>query len=1009
MKRKPSAAFHVQVGWKVLRVGHERDGYGEIAGYPDKHDQIEVHYHTSPVRKLSVTAPIVELRRPAELPAQTRVYHRDGKVYRNGRILDREPKDDADHSKAYRVQFPNQDVRTLLETDFHVRSNLPTDDPVGTMIDLAHETPFFFENRSAFVREYVRQLREAGGMTGLLSARIELFPHQVEVVRRVLQDPEIRYLLADEVGLGKTIEAGVVLRQMRLDAPEARIGVFVPEPLVTQWRDELRDRLDLTGVDIFPHDHFQHHRLPAFDVVAIDEAHKLVAAKKAPIAQRRLFEKVRQVCHKTKHLLLLSATPVLNHEAELLALLHLLSPEAYRLEDLDSFRKRVELRRELGRTLLALPAAKSGLALRQHLRRLIDLLPSDPEVKNVAPSLAPDANAPPEELRAAADALQVHLTETYRLHRRMLRTRRSLLVEQGLVPAERVPYPPVVENDPRLPDLWAEFDNWRSAVAAYVSENPTERPTFVDAYLDLALLLATDVDLFREKVEERTKELKRDDLEQPLLKRLLAALKKPGPAGGRLDLVRRFLDKLAFEEKHLDRRKYIVFCNDRTVCDWIVQNCNQKSRSLGAVAAHAGMTREQRHVSIERFRRNPNCHVLIVDPAMEEGQNFQFAYRLIMFDLPFSPMRLEQRIGRLDRLNRLDNIHIHVILTNADPNLALDAAWHAVLADGLGIYQRSFADLQLLLDRELGTLRDAAFDGGPAALLREVPRLSAAVAKERQEAAEQDAIDGLYLGDLNAAPAYVHLREADKAAAPFGEAMNDYWRKTMRLGVHKLQDRPGVVRYGRQDRVPLIPFDRFQTFEAIVNQPATVFRDVAVTNPDVQLLRPGHAFVAALRGLADWDDRGRAFVMWRQAPGLVEPRFVFRVCVLTGLELPRLLEPLRKAGYDELSQASLLRLVSAWFPPRYDEIFLDERGETADAELADFCTDEYARDDMNLDAEKSPVILELLGSRKWPGICRKVRDEALERVPKLPEFVAGQQAAVRSARDHFQMVQSRLQ
>jgi ATP-dependent helicase HepA len=421
------------------------------------------------------------------------------------------------------------------------------------------------------------------------------------------------------------------------------------------------------------------------------------------------------------------------------------------------------------------------------------------------------------------------------------------------------------------------------------------------------------------------------------------------------------------------------------------------------------MTREDQAASKDRFRRDPNCHVLIVDPAMEEGQNFQYAYRLVMFDLPFSPMRLEQRIGRLDRLNRLDNIHIHVLLTSGDGGVALDAAWHTVLANGLGMYQRSFADLQLLLDRELGKLRDVAFDGGPAALVREAPRLAAAVQTERQEAAEQDAIDGLYLGDLNAAPAYVHLRETDKAAAPFAEALGEYWRKTMRLGISKVQDRPGVVRYGRQDRVPLIPFDRFQAFETVVNQPATVFRDVAVFNPDVQLLRPGHAFVESLRELADWDDRGRAFVMWRQAPGLVEPRFVFRVCVLTGLELPRLAGALKKSGYDELSQACLLRLVSGWFPPRYDEIYLDERGQPADAELADFCTDEYDRDDINLDAEKSPVILELLGARKWPGICKRVREEALERVAQLPEFKAEQQAALRAARDHFQMVQSRLQ
>src|SRR5260370_35072654 len=122
-----------------------------------------------------------------------------------------------------------------------------------------------------------------------------------------------------------------------------------------------------------------------------------------------------------------------------------------------------------------------------------------------------------------------------------------------------------------------------------------------------------------------------------------------------------------------------------------------------------------------------------------------------MFDLPLSPMRLEQRIGRLDRLNRLDNIHIHIILTSDDAQKALDAAWHRVLVDGLGIYQRSFADLQLLLDRELGKLREAAFDGGASALLREVPRPTSEEPNDLQEPAAQDATERLYWGDLSAA------------------------------------------------------------------------------------------------------------------------------------------------------------------------------------------------------------------------------------------------------------------
>ena len=80
---------------------------------------------------------------------------------------------------------------------------------------LAQETPFFFEHRSSWVASYDRFAQASVGLHALDAASVELFPHQAEAIRRVLQDPQVRYLLADEVGLGKTIEAGAILRHER--------------------------------------------------------------------------------------------------------------------------------------------------------------------------------------------------------------------------------------------------------------------------------------------------------------------------------------------------------------------------------------------------------------------------------------------------------------------------------------------------------------------------------------------------------------------------------------------------------------------------------------------------------------------------------------------------------------------------------------------------------------------------------------------------------------------------
>src|SRR5262249_38634955 len=99
--------------------------------------------------------------------------------------------------------------------------------------------------RHPFVRSLVHQRAASRGMTGLVSARLSFYPHQVEVVRRVLQDPVQRYLLADEVGLGKTIEAGAILRQFLLDQSAGEALVLTPPLLMDQWEEELRSRFYL--------------------------------------------------------------------------------------------------------------------------------------------------------------------------------------------------------------------------------------------------------------------------------------------------------------------------------------------------------------------------------------------------------------------------------------------------------------------------------------------------------------------------------------------------------------------------------------------------------------------------------------------------------------------------------------------------------------------------------------------------------------------------------------------
>ncbi len=136
----------------------------------------------------------------------------------------------------------------LYQDQFKIRWSRPLADAGVAVCQGLTEAPTFYEARSKSPSgELLLQRQLVRGLTAALSAPIRLFQHQVDTAARVLADPVLRYLLADEVGLGKTIEAGLVIRQVVIDDPAARVLVLTPESLRGQWQSELRERLGLGG------------------------------------------------------------------------------------------------------------------------------------------------------------------------------------------------------------------------------------------------------------------------------------------------------------------------------------------------------------------------------------------------------------------------------------------------------------------------------------------------------------------------------------------------------------------------------------------------------------------------------------------------------------------------------------------------------------------------------------------------------------------------------------------
>jgi len=182
----------------------------------------------------------------AYLSAQTRVYSRlpDSDRWWIGRVIDRVV---STGELTYEIRLPNQRTIDMAESNLETRCLLPVDDPTDVLACGGIESQFVHDRRMAVMHALLRFRAVGHGLTGLLSAGVELIPHQVAAVRRVLEDPIQRYLLADEVGMGKTIEAGLVLTQ-RWAEGRRRVLVVAPASLRKQWVQELAEKFFLPAV-----------------------------------------------------------------------------------------------------------------------------------------------------------------------------------------------------------------------------------------------------------------------------------------------------------------------------------------------------------------------------------------------------------------------------------------------------------------------------------------------------------------------------------------------------------------------------------------------------------------------------------------------------------------------------------------------------------------------------------------------------------------------------------------
>jgi ATP-dependent helicase HepA len=757
----------------------------------------------------------------------------------------------------------------------------------------------------------------------------------------------------------------------------------------------------------------------------LDEAHHIAAmATASDSRERRRFQTCKHLAHKSDRLLLLSATPAIDREQDFLVMLHLLDPITYQIDDVEGFRARVKNRQQIGRVLLSFKEGANPFVLKTNLNQLRNLFAEDKYLLDMVEELQNCLLSP--EIRTGdrdpiVRSIRTHISDTYRLHRRMLRNRRAavedVIFDRNVTP--KLEY----DLDERSAQIHELIDEWRT-----VAPN---QPQYQQIFLLLLSASGTWLGILVQVLETRLSSIYHSDLmpefggdnlrilretphfsgEEQILQSLLRIIQQPSEEGDRIELLkivilshlsdtlklqsyRSNLHKLLEQVQQRIRRpisgdtlpKIVIFTSFAQTAAEIFR-CLSDTFGQGSIASHQlCLSRSDVEKNLDRFKNDRNCFMLVCDSSGEEGRNFQFVNWMINFDIPRSPNRLEQRIGRIDRIGRPLNVQF-TVFAGSDLEDSPHDAWYQLLKDGFGIFRQSIASLQFYVDEKLPELEAALFQSGASGLLDKITAIQQEIEREQLKISEQNALDEIDAQDENATEYFQNLDDFDARHQQIQRVTEGWICEALHF---KQIDDPNlekVARYQPSKRT-LIPIRDLQTrFANRTEKPGTYNRRISTQHPGVNLYRIGEGFVEALASYINWDDRGQAFAMWRcdesWDAGEGMEWFGFRFNYLVEIDLEISQKVLTDLGIDDRKYKALKRRADALFPPTIETIFIDARCEpmsiVEDEALLKILQRPYKSKtshscrDYNLAKSRSPILNEFVDPSNWSEFCHRAR------------------------------------
>jgi ERCC4-related helicase len=499
----------------------------------------------------------------------------------------------------------------------------------------------------------------AGGFLSSLASGIIPLPHQIHVLNRAMETNNIRYILADEVGLGKTIEAGMIIKELKSRGLISRILVVCPTGLVTQWASEMQEKFHEKFHVILPSDYDTIRRLTdsedvygqfdqvispmdsikplvkrngwtdeqveryneerifsiinsGWDLIIIDEAHR-VAGSSSDVARYKLGNLLSQA---SPYLLLLSATPHNGKTEPFLRLVRLLDAEAFPnaksvvKEQVAPFLIRTEKREAIDNN--------GNLLFKNRITHLVSL---NWDERNYLQ-------------RELYNLVSSYVSKTYN---KALRNKKKnmcliflLIIMQRMVTSSTAAIRESLER--RLNIL----QNQRTHLSE-LSEEDLDNLNIEDGVEEALEAISLDM------------EAEIDELQQIISVAKQAQFQNQD---AKIEPLLNTLDTIFSEDKD---QKIIIFTEFVATQKYLQDVLTIHGYSITTLNGSMGI--DERNAALREFKTSTN--IFISTDAGGEGLNLQFANIIINYDLPWNPMKIEQRCGRADRIGQQRDVHVY--------------------------------------------------------------------------------------------------------------------------------------------------------------------------------------------------------------------------------------------------------------------------------------------------------------------------------------------------------------